>query len=85
MYKINEPSIDKQRELVETKLNQLIKLSANSSFDVSTVIEAFLSISIDLAYRMSSHHQLVEELIADKVIDAKMEYPEETDQSRQLH
>tara|TARA_B100000242_G_C42798268_1_gene371336 strand:+ start:79 stop:339 length:261 start_codon:yes stop_codon:yes gene_type:complete len=74
MNKKNVFSIDVQRKLVRSKLQQVINLSADSDFDVETVVDAFLHESINLAYKMSSHHQIAEELIADKILDAKVEY-----------
>ena len=78
MDKKNVFSIDVQRKLVRSKLQQVINLSADSDFDVETVVDAFLHESINLAYKMSSHHQIAEELIADKILDAKIEYMEDS-------
>ena len=86
MNKKNVFSIDVQRKLVRSKLKQVIDLSADSDFDVETVVDAFLHESINLAYKMSSHHQTAEELIADKIIDAKIEYMEDSiDDSGTIH
>ena len=86
MNKKNVFSIDVQRKLVRSKLKQVINLSADSDFDVETVVDAFLHESINLAYKMSSHHQAAEELIADKIIDAKIEYMEDSiDDSGTIH
>ena len=78
MNKKNVFSTDVQRKLVRSKLRQVINLSADSDFDVETVVDAFLHESINLAYKMSSHHQIAEELIADKILDAKIEYMEDS-------
>ena len=85
MNKKSKPSIEKQQQLVEGKLRQVISLSAKSSFDVFTVVNTFLKVSINLAYQMSSHHQTVEDLIADKIIDAKVEHLEHNDESETRH
>ena len=53
MNKKDKPSIEKQQQFVEGKLRQVISLSAKSSFDVFTVVNTFLKVSINLAYQMS--------------------------------
>lgn len=85
MNKKNLLSIEEQKRLVETKLRSVVNESAKSSFDVFTVIDAFLETSIQLAYRMSSHHQTVEDLIADKIMDAKIQYDDDRDDIGSLH
>ena len=85
MNKKNLLSIEEQRRLVETKLRSVVNESAESSFDVFTVIDAFLETSIQLAYRMSSHHQTVEDLIADKIINAKIRHDDDRNDIGSLH
>jgi len=85
MNKKGKPSIEKQQQLVENELRQVISLSAKSSFDVFTVVNTFLKVSINLAYQMSSHHQTVDDLIADKIIDAKVDHLEHNDESETRH
>lgn len=85
MNKKGKPSIEKQQQLVESKLRQVISLSAKSSFDVFAVVNTFLKVSINLAYQMSSHHQTVEDLIADKIINAKIQYDDDRNDIGSLH
>ena len=85
MSKKGELGIEKQQQLVEGKLRQVISLSAKSSFDVFAVVNTFLKVSINLAYQMSSHHQTVEDLIADKIINAKIQYDDDRNDIGSLH
>ena len=57
MNKKNVFSTDVQRKLVRSKLRQVINLSADSDFDVETVVDAFLHESINLAYKMSINNK----------------------------
>lgn len=85
MKETSKLSLEKQKELLELRLNRILNQAAKSSFDVQTVVDTFLKISIDFAYLMSSTHDTAEELIGSRVVDAKIEFPDNPEDITKFH
>tara|TARA_B100000953_G_C17822604_1_gene359062 strand:+ start:86 stop:601 length:516 start_codon:yes stop_codon:yes gene_type:complete len=66
----NSKDLVLEDKVVENALNELINRWASASFDVQTVIDGFLSTSIQLTFKMCSSHENAVEMVAEHVTNA---------------